>query len=575
MQPKMKVVQAGAALALTVVSMVGGAEAWGETVRKTFAPSNLDMVWIPAGTFEMGCVVGDPDCLGDERPPHTVTLTRGFWIGIAEVTAGQYRLFAGATGHPLPPQPAWSRDNHPVVNVSWDDAAGFCSWAGGRLPSEAEWEYAARGGSDGKRFPAGDELTHDDANFAGSGGRDRFPDSAPVASFAPNGFGLYDVVGNVWEWCADWYGEATYGGPATDPTGPASGTLRVLRGGSYNYQTRSLRLSDRGRSRPDRRAEFIGFRCVRDGEPSEPVAPAGKPLEATGPEQPPRKIGAGAPPAPDRTSGAAPESAAKEQTAIEAAPAVEVGPTPTPARPAAPVGPPPGETSSFPPAEATMAWIPPATVDIGCVKGDGECDGDEQPRHSVTFSRGFWVDVTEVTVGQYRAFASAAGHAMPRQPEWSGDDHPVVNVSWYDAAAYCAWAGGRLPSEAEWEYAARGGLEGAKFASGAHLDEDAANADGVAGADRWEKSAPVRSFPPNGFGLYDMAGNVWEWCADWYAPRTYAEEAVSDPQGPPDGSQRVVRGGSWTSNQWRMRLSYRFRLAPSDTSVTLGFRCVR
>ena len=133
--------------------------------------------------------------------------------------------------------------DHPVVHVSWNDAAAYCSWAGERLPTEAEWEYAARGGLEQARYPWGDELHAGRRCTGATSGRARFPTdntaddgylgTAPVDAFAPNGFGLYNVAGNVWEWCADWFSADPRAGRRVDPRGPARGDARVIRGGSY------------------------------------------------------------------------------------------------------------------------------------------------------------------------------------------------------------------------------------------------------------------------------------------------------------------------------------------------------
>jgi formylglycine-generating enzyme required for sulfatase activity len=221
------------------------------------------VVWkpIPKGKFRMGCVDGDKRC-GAERA-HEVTLTRAFDMAETETTNASYKacVKAGAC-QALPPSEWICKNNEPVVNVSRGDAAAFCAWAGGRLPSEAEWEFAARGGKDGLIYPNGNTISHDEANFTDTGGRDQWKEVAPVKSFPPNGYGLYDMAGNVWEWVADWYG--SWGNePAVDPRGPATGDAHVNRGGSWYSFESFLRTSYRVRIEPGVRFDY-GFRCVRD-----------------------------------------------------------------------------------------------------------------------------------------------------------------------------------------------------------------------------------------------------------------------------------------------------------------------
>ena len=152
-----------------------------------------------------------------------------------------------------------------MVLVTWDDATAYAKRAVKRLPTETEWEYAARGGLAGKRYPWGDEITHDDANYSGAGGRDKWDKStAPVGSFDANSYGLYDMAGNVWEWCADWYGSDYYSkSPSRNPQGPSSGSTRVLRGGSWYNVTVSLRVAGRNFFNPaSTNYDGLGFRCV-------------------------------------------------------------------------------------------------------------------------------------------------------------------------------------------------------------------------------------------------------------------------------------------------------------------------
>jgi formylglycine-generating enzyme required for sulfatase activity len=230
-------------------------------------PVGAGLVWkrIPRGTFTMGCVKGDRDC-GDEDA-HTVTLTRAFDMAETETTNGAYRQCVKASVCGAPSE--WTgKDDLPVGNVTWEDAAAFCDWVGGRLPTEAEWEYAARGGKSDLIYPNGNTISHDEANYDGKGGRDKWQEPAPVRSFPPNGFGLYDMAGNAWEWVADWHGNMS-AAPATDPKGPASGVGHVNRGGSWYSFASFLRSSHRvliQTSQTRYRFDY-GFRCARDAAP--------------------------------------------------------------------------------------------------------------------------------------------------------------------------------------------------------------------------------------------------------------------------------------------------------------------
>ena len=244
----------------------------------------LSYVWIPPGSFTMGCSPGDSQCGPNEKPSHGVTLTRGFWIGQTPVTVAAYKRFATETGKDMPAAPPfnadWARDNMPIANVTWEESQDFCRWSGGRLPTEAEWEYAARGGNTETRYGPLDDV----AWYADNSGRQRL-DSAQMfrdekANFAnritengngghevalkrANGFGLYDTLGNVWEWVNDWY-DATYyqNSPSQDPSGPSTGQLRGLRGGSWINPPVSVRVSYRPAFRPNLKNGIAGVRCV-------------------------------------------------------------------------------------------------------------------------------------------------------------------------------------------------------------------------------------------------------------------------------------------------------------------------
>jgi formylglycine-generating enzyme required for sulfatase activity len=265
---------------------------------------------------------------------------------------------------------------------------------------------------------------------------------------------------------------------------------------------------------------------------------------------------------------------------------------------------------------------------MGDALGDGLPADGERPVHRVEIGE-FSLDVTTVTNEAFATFVDATGYvtdaerhgvsavfhlladgrtsdvvgapdgapwwravrrASWRRPCGRGSasvaqrDHPVVHVSWNDAMAYCAWAGRRLPTEAEWEYAARGGLAGARYAWGDELTPGGEHCCNVwqghfpsrhPAADGFVGPAPVQSYRPNGYGLWQVCGNVWEWCADWHDPHYYAASPAADPRGPGRGERRVLRGGSYLCHDSycnRYRVSARSANTPDSTAGNIGFR---
>lgn len=238
-------------------------------VRYVSPIDGAEMQLIPSGTFQMGNATegtGDPD----EYPVHEVYLD-AFYMDVYEVTNARYQQFVTATGYPEPPlwhDTKFNRPDSPVVNVGWKDAVAFANWAHKRLPTEAEWEYAARGGFVRNNSPTGDEITHNDANIGGIGGNDIWVKVAPVGSFPPNGHGLFDITGNVWEWCFDEYNANFYlMSPIENPrfgreSAPEIENFRILRGGGWGGNPDEMRVSDRWYHLTS--GSTIGFRCVKD-----------------------------------------------------------------------------------------------------------------------------------------------------------------------------------------------------------------------------------------------------------------------------------------------------------------------
>ncbi len=230
----------------------------------------MKLVLIPAGKFLMGSPLNEEGRDADEGPQKTVTITRPFYMGVHEVTQAQYSAIMGAN----PSQ--FKEWTHPVEQVSWNDAADFCkklsetTGQAVRLPTEAEWEYACRAGTR-TPFHTGDTISTDQANYDGNetygGGRKGVyrQKTVPVGSFAPNAWGLYDMHGNVWEWCSDWYAGEYTNAVETDPQGPKTGESRVLRGGSWLYNPRYCRSATRNWDAPGTRNFIIGFRVVVSG----------------------------------------------------------------------------------------------------------------------------------------------------------------------------------------------------------------------------------------------------------------------------------------------------------------------
>ncbi len=503
-----------------------------------------------AGSFMMGSPAGEIN-RGDDENQVQVRISQGFWMGQTEVTQRQWAAVMASN----PSQ--FEGDELPVEQVSWEDAQKFIgklNQGGGlpegwkyALPTEAQWEYACRA-CRSTAFGFGDSLSSQEANFDGGfpygnavkgsfGGK-----TSLVGSYKPNAWGLYDMHGNVYEWCADWYAAALEGG--TDPVGASKGSVLVLRGGSWLDNGDGCRSAKRRKSAPDDRNYFNGFRVAAV-----------------------------------REAGAAPE------TSPEVAPTLVVpAPVPVDLSTTDELIPLEGDTAGQSiqleinqGERMTFNFCPAGSFMMGSPTSERNRRENEN-QVQVRISQGFWMGQTEVTQRQWAA-------VMGSNPSsFKGDGLPVEQVSWEDAQAFiaklnqsAARLGGwkyALPSEAQWEYACRAGRN-TPFGIGESLSSHEANFDGnypygtTQKGPYLGKTANVGSYAANAWGLYDMHGNVWEWCADWYGEKL---SGGVDPVGAATGSNRVFRGGSWTGIAQACRAAYRFIFTPGYRDRYLGFR---
>jgi formylglycine-generating enzyme required for sulfatase activity len=467
-----------------------------------------------------------------------------------------------------------------VESVTWQEAVQFCLRLSARpdeskarrtyrLPTEAEWEYAARTGSQSKwSFGDDSQALGEYAWFSGNADKA----THPVGQKRPNAWGLHDIYGNVWEHCWDWYAKDAYQqSPSQDPAGPPSGNERIHRGGGWDSSASRARCGARGTLPPSARMSFLGFRVVCDiaGNASagaaKPSAPAGgvKPSATEKPAKPPPK--------PGRHTA---DSPAKKQLANSIGMEFVLIPAGEFMMGAAP------EEIEWAQAETKkkpkLSW---ALDRIAAAK----------PQHQVRISRPFYLGVYEVTQSEYERVMqtnpsefSAKGKEAAKVAGQDTSRHPVEKVRWVDAAQFCQRLSAlpqeqaarrmyRLPTEAEWEYAARAGST-TKWLFG---DDPAALGEYAWFSGNWEgKTHPVGQKKPSPWGLYDVYGNVLEFCLDWYGQDYYEQSARIDPTGPTAGTVRVARGGAAPNPLQFCRSAFRNIGAPTDRGAFYGFRVV-
>jgi formylglycine-generating enzyme required for sulfatase activity len=489
------------------------------------------MVAVPAGSFLMGSPSEEPGRFADEGPQHRVTIARPFAVGLVPVTSDQWNTCVddhGCSG-------IRASGANPVSALSWDDANAYLKWLSKktgrtyRLPTEAEYEYAARAG-DPAAFPWGPEVgkNNADCNGCGSSSDNRF--AAMVASFAANGFGLYDMVGDIFEWVQDCYHDSYKDAPA-DGAAWMSGdcSTHVLRGGDWHTDPRYVRSAARVKY-GNYRSPYVGFRAARTLSADAPVPPL--------------------PP-------------------IAGAPVM-----PRPAQPKA------GDVFRECAHCPQMVVVPTGSFMMGSPANEAGHSDQEGPQHRVTFAKPFAVGRFAVTFDEWDACVADKACHFIRPPDqgWGRGRRPVINVNWDEAKLYAAWLSQktgkpyRLLSEAEYEYVMRAGTTTAYW-TGASIAKTQAN---FGDYEKHGKTVPVDSFAANPWGLYQLAGNVNEWVEDC--------DHVNYKRAPPDGSayvvrdyegdckQRVFRGGSWGSAEQGLRSAVRDWTYPDLRSEYRGFR---
>ena len=638
----------------------------------------IGMVSIPAGTFTMGSPTTEAG-RGTNETQHSVFVS-AFKMGKYEVTQAQYQAvmgdnpsgFNGSTGKE--PADGEIQGNRPVEQVRWYNAIAFCNklsmkegldsvysingstnpsvWGdiptsnnatwntavmdksknGYRLPTEAEWEYACRAGTtttfnNGVNDPAdtsvGDVAWYGNATNAATG--NSASKTHEVGLKTPNAWGLYDMHGNVFEWCWDWFDTNYYtNSPAANPLGASSGTVRVLRGGSFDrFPGNDLRSARRGTGfDPGNGASAFGFRVARSvgSLPSVPAA-------AT----PTVNITAGTYNTAQIVTLTTTTTEAKIYYTLDGTnpptssmlytDPINIMATTTLKAVAVKNG---MNDSAILTVAYTISTIPVEMVQIsggtftmGSPNSEPSREAHEGPQHRVTLS-GFSMSKYQVTQAQYQSVMGnnpSYFHGGTGREPVNGEvqlNRPVEQVIWYDALVFCnklsiaegltpaysingstdpaVWGavpttnnaiwnaaaivagstGYRLPTEAQWEYACRAGTTTA-YNTGDTISDNT----GWYTVNSGDKSHQAGLKPANAWGLYDMHGNTWDWCWDWYNVSYYTSEAQTNPLGPESGNNRLVRGGGWNTTNIRSRSAYRNSITPITRLNNVGFRLVR
>jgi formylglycine-generating enzyme required for sulfatase activity/serine/threonine protein kinase len=497
-----------------------------EDVVKILELIETELILIPAGKFLMGSPKSEPGRDSGEIL-HEVTISNLFYLGKYEVTQEQWQAVMG-----INPTTSTIGAKLPVTNVSWDDCQLFIKKLNEktkseyRLPTEAEWEFTCRAGTS-TAYSYGVSITANDANYNSLTTKE-------VGSYKPNAFGLYDMHGNVNEWCVDKIAEYQ-SSAVTDPMGPETGTSRLLRGGSFiNRMEINLRSAYRRESLPDVRIHFIGFRLAKTLSPADFLKPDVKLVLLNQEEKNKEKLV-------EMERLKQEEEMKSKQIEMEKFKQEN--------------------EVKLANIEKSMVLILPGRFKLGSPLSE-KGRSIFETEHEVSLTKPFYMGKYEVTQDQWELVMGDNPSKRTKGPKL-----PVTNVSWEDCQLFLkklnekTKSDYRLPTEAEWEYACRGETKTA-YSHGNSITKNDANYNG--------SIKPVGNYKPNKFGLYDMHGNVWEWCNDFYESYTTAE--AIDPKGPVTGTNRVLRGGSFLFLESESRSANRLNFLSTERINDCGFR---
>jgi len=597
-----------------------------------YKTTKMVMVKVENGTFQMGA--DDSDAYSNEQPVHSVTLTEDFYVGIFEVTQKQYETVTGSNPSDF------SGDTLPVETVSWDNIRGGI-WPDGTpdsttfmgilnsrsekrfdLLTEAQWEFAARGGNKSQGYEFSGSDTVSDVAWYDSNSGDK---THAVGGKTANELGIYDMSGNVWEWCLDWYDEDYYSSsPPSNPQGASSGSYRALRGGSWDHNGWFCRSTYRISHTPSDTLSRLGFRValpavqssgylvggtvtgdIQDGvtvtltpgdyttlsaadgtytienipDGTYTATPSHSGYTFT-PSSSPVTVSGASVTGTDFVSktGGTPVDGAYLVVDLATGDCTELDSAPSDLL----------TNAEYKTTKMVLRKITSGSFTMGSPTTETGHQSNET-QHTVTLTKDFHIGIFEVTQKQYETI-------MGSNPStYTGDKRPVEKVSW-NAVRGGSWPSGDpgsatffgklntlagksfdLPTEAQWEYACRAGTTKAYNNDTDCLttgDGQDTNLDPLAwyrynAYSQSKQHQEVGTKQANNWGLYDMHGNVWEWCLDWYGSYGVDE---TDPEGATSGSNRVLRGGSWYHYAGRCRSAYRTDITPSGANRSIGFR---